>query len=135
MTVLADYPLMAGSNETLLRPGPLFARLSAVRRRRLASTFLDLFQRLRIAHRVGPASGAPLRDLIAWSATGEDIEHGVEVWRRELHKALGAGRSPARMGQGRPASSLPVGPGRGVSQGVQTPYTQTAVPSLKESRI
>ena len=46
---------------------------------------------------------------------------------------LGAGRSPADKGQGRPAL-LTGGPGIPVSQDVQAPFTKTAVISTQESR-
>ena len=143
-----DMPLMAGSRETLLRPGPKFHRLPIPERRRLASTFLDLFQRLKAAYRVEPPFEAPVRELIAWAAAGEDIERGVQVWRQELHKAQlgakqdlaaagdnkypGAGRSPANKGHGWPACSAG-GPDPELPQGVKTPFMPTAVPSSKEN--
>ena len=125
---------LMGGQDSLLRPGPRFDALPSAERRRLASTFLDMFQRLRTAHRSEPAFHAPVQELIAWAAAGEDIEHGVQVWRRELHRAqlAGAGRSPADKGQGWPACSAGGSGGEPV-RSVKTPYTPTAVPSGKES--
>lgn len=111
MSVIASYPLMEGTRETLLRPGSKFRGLDPCERARLAAIFLDLFDRLRRSHKDVPHVGVSVRDLISWVDTGDDIVRGMRVWRRELFNAQNAARSAVAMGQGRPALDLAGGPG------------------------
>lgn len=69
-------------------------------------------------------------------AHGAGIE-GYELTPAQLSRWYadsGAGRSPAVMGHGWPASSAGPGPGRPVPGSVQAPSTETAVPSPMEAQ-
>ena len=127
MSILAEYPLMEGAKDSLLRPGRKFHRLPASERVGLSQSMLELFQRLHAAHKATPAFHAPIVELIAWADAGQDLDRGLQVWKLELHRATKA------MGHGRPALAVAGRPGCEPPQGVKTPYTPTAVPSGKES--
>ena len=142
MSAFLDLPLMHGGHDSLLRPGPKFRRLPAVERRRLSSVFLEMFDRLLKAHKAAPAPLSPLRDRIAWASVGEDLACGVRVWGSEFRRSarrannlsrLGAGRSPAVMGQGWPVLDPAGRAGCESSQGAKSPFTPTAVGSLQEN--
>lgn len=147
MSLFDSVSLMEEGEDSLLRPGPLFYRLPATERRRMASTFLDFFHRMHVAHQAESSAAqaaerenaqafAPvsLRDRIAWSALGSDIEEGLAVWRRELQLAQrqGAGRSPADKRHGWRASALAGGPGCGA--GFISPTPEDALPYSPETR-
>lgn len=148
MNVLADYRLMPGKyRDTLLRPGEGFVRLPAAERVRLASALCEMFERFEAAYRAEPRFEAPIRELIAWAALGDDIRGGLRIWRLQLHRARlalrqsqdpsvrsvpGAGRSPADKGHGWPASAPAGGPGSEILPSAKTPYMPTAVISATE---
>lgn len=81
-----------------------FHALPALERRKRASELLESFRRIRLTlDDTLPPPGAPLKRVVAWVAVCQDVDESLRFWRRQMHIAAGAGRSPAIKGQGRPA--------------------------------
>ena len=149
---MSAVPALLESMDALLRPSASFDCLPASERRRLASTFLDLFHGLQVAYLARKArSGDSVRQLIAAAAVGEDIAQGLAVWRYQLHRARFDERSPqgperTRRGHqrrqlaGRPEPKpnartlLDSSPANRLLPGAKTTLTAAAVPSSVEDR-
>lgn len=132
---------MNGRQAAFALPDVYFLRLPAVRRRRVASEILDTIQRLKAAAIAVRPEIKDLRERIAAAGIIADLDQIIAAWRSEIRRAVfelrqlqGAGRSPAVMGHGWPASPAG-GPGCKVGKVNAAPTPDDAPALFVETRL